>query len=610
MLAKCLEKDPKNRLRDIGDAWLLMDQSEAQAVESNRATYALAGLALTALAGAALVSFVHFREQAPTPAEVRFDLYPPVGETFTGQMSVSPDGRYLLYGSYGQGRQYRLWLRRLDTTEARPVPRGEDPLGIPFWSPDSSQFGFASQGRVKTASVNSGSAQSVYELGASNPFFRGTWNEDGVILAAYNTFTGIYQLAGGTSKRILDGYGPVFLPGGRKLLYQTVGVNPKVVLGSLDTPAASHRAVMASERSMFQYVAEDEAQGWIVQNRQGILMAQRVLIHDGTLAGDAIPLTEGVTTWAASRDVLAYRQGTVASNSNQLIWWDRTGKKLGELGRPQNVANVFLSQDGKTALIDRNENGQHVWYGDTTRGAFARANPGETPEYAGVIAPSGRIAFTYVAEQSAGDIYSTPAPGSGAPEAWVINGNMKHPNAFSADGKYLIYDEHNGPQLQDLWIVPTEAAAGGVRKPIPFLVTAADETFARFSPDGKWVVYSSNESGRRDVYVRPFAPDKNPAAGPGKWLVSTEGGDKPNWSRDGKFIFYLSLDNKMMEVPVKISGTFEAGNPRALFETRTNGFVPYDITGDGRFLVNTPPSNQVDAAPFTVVLNWRGKLGK
>jgi hypothetical protein len=186
---------------------------------------------------------------------------------------------------------------------------------------------------------------------------------------------------------------------------------------------------------------------------------------------------------------------------------------------------------------------------------------------------------------------------------------MKHPNDWSLDGNFLIYDDHT-TQQEDLWIVPM----AGDRKPIPFLATPADETFGQFSPDTKWIAYSSDESGRREVYVQGFVPDHVPAAGIGKWQMSTAGGDKPRWRRDGKELYYLAPDGKMMAVPVKSTATtFELGAAIPLFETHLSGmvFAPYDVAPDGRFLINTAMEEAaVNGSPITVVLNWATGLKK
>jgi len=193
-------------------------------------------------------------------------------------------------------------------------------------------------------------------------------------------------------------------------------------------------------------------------------------------------------------------------------------------------------------------------------------------------------------------------------EPLVKSATQKHPNHWSLDGRFLIYDDHTA-QKQDLWIVPM---TGDNHKPIPFLVTPADETFGQFSPDTKWVAYSSDESGRREVYVQGFVPDHIPAAGVGKWQISTAGGDKPRWRRDGKELYYIALDGKMMAVPVKSTATtFEPGVAVSLFETHVTGFVPYDVAPDGRFLINTVMEDtSANSSPITVVLNWTAGLKK
>ena len=173
---------------------------------------------------------------------------------------------------------------------------------------------------------------------------------------------------------------------------------------------------------------------------------------------------------------------------------------------------------------------------------------------------------------------------------------------------FLIYDDHTA-QRQDLRILPLETSPDGERRPIPFLVTQADEWFAQFSPDGKWIAYTSDESGRREVYVQGFAPDRIPAAAVGKWQISTAGGEKPRWRPDGTELYYLASDRKLMAVPVKIGPTFEPGVAVPLFETNVTGVIPYDVGTDGRFLINTiSEGGSPSASPATVILNWQAGL--
>ena len=231
----------------------------------------------------------------------------------------------------------------------------------------------------------------------------------------------------------------------------------------------------------------------------------------------------------------------------------------------------------------------------------------EAIDYSGAaLSPDGRVAFTYQIGGVAGDIYVKQASGAGAAEPLVQSPALKHPNHWSLDGKYIVYDEHSSMK-QDLWVIPMT----GDRKPVPFLVTPADETDAKFSPDTRWIAYSSDESGRREVYVQGFLPDRAPAAGVGKWQISPSGGAKPAWRRDGKELYYIATSGMMMSVAVKSTATgLEPGVAVPLFQTNTRGSLPYDVTADGRFLINTVIEDSAASGSLTVVLNWTAGLKK
>ena len=303
--------------------------------------------------------------------------------------------------------------------------------------------------------------------------------------------------------------------------------------------------------------------------------------------------------------------------NSQLFWFDRQGKHIGQIGPPSDYNDVQLSPDGKSVVVDKGNTGigasVHVWVGDVARGVFRRLNPGDATELASAVSPDGRVALGYAVTGVAGDIYWAPISGIGMPEPLLKSTLIKHPNDISHDGRFLIYDEHHPARRQDLYILPLAAPAGQERKPIPFLVTPADETFGQFSPDGKWVAYSSDESGRREVYVQGFAPDRVPAAAVGKWLISATGGDKPRWSHDGAEIYYLDPNGKLMAARVKTSPSFEPAAAVELFDTHARGFFPYAVAADGRFLINTLPDAGEEApgsSPVTVVLNWQAGLKK
>jgi Tol biopolymer transport system component len=279
--------------------------------------------------------------------------------------------------------------------------------------------------------------------------------------------------------------------------------------------------------------------------------------------------------------------------------------QVGQIGPPGLYDIVRIARDGKTVVAVRTEvqsGTQHTWIVDVARDVFSRLHPGALSDNGHAISPDGRVAFSLSAANGAQDIYSKLAGGVDPPELLAKSNTIKHSGDWSRDGRFLIYDDHHLSQRQDLWII----ALQGDREPIPFLVTPADETFGQFSPDNRWVAYDSDESGQREVYVRGFAPDRSPATGVGQWQISPAGGSKPRWSRDGRELFYIARDGKLMAVPVTSGTTFVPGIPVPLFDTRVAGFAPYDVTPDGRFLINTIP--EATASPIGVVLNWQAGL--
>ena len=426
--------------------------------------------------------------------------------------------------------------------------------------------------------------------------------------------------------------GPAFLPDGRHFLYHRasrVPENSGIYLGSLDGTAENQSTtrLIASDSDPLYVASSSSRDGFLLFLREGTLLAQP---FDGRskLTGDVISIGEDVGNlgsygWvsASNNGMLAYRTGRAATATVDLLWFDRKGKRLGQFGPRLEYggSGVQLSPDGKRVVVTKTEGiaiasvlgaYQRVWTAELARGIFSRLNPGEGSEVSMVVSPDGHVAFSSTLNGAIGDLYWMPVGGIGVPEPLLIKSpTVKHPNDFSPDGRFLIYDDHTA-QRQDLWILPVEGRPqSGERKPIPFLVTGADETFGQFSPDGKWIAYSSDESGRREVYVQGFAPDRVPAAAVGKWQISTAGGDKPRWSTEGKELYYIAPDRKMMAVPVKIGPAFEPGVAVPLFDTKVGGFFPYDVSADGRFLLYTPSDTEAPASsPVTIVVNWEATL--
>jgi Tol biopolymer transport system component len=639
LIARCLEKDPRQRLQAIGEARILLSgplgetasttQPAAIPARASKLPWAVAAALLLALAG---VAFRHFREQPPAAPLVRFQVSAPDGSQLSQLVSVSPVGRRLAFRAHDEAG-WRIWIRSLDSLEAHPLAGTEGGFGV-FWSPDSRYLAFVARGTLKKMEAASGPIQNLAD--GFQDFLGGAWAPDGTILGTSYT-QGLLRLpdSGGTPvpavvrdpNQLSYAASPSFLPDGRHYIYTfcTSFNDPcNILVRSLDTPPQEKGSkplvavspIHAADVSSAYAPSPDPNLGYVLFERDGSLMALPFNARRFEAAGAAVPVAEGIGTHyrsysVSAAGVLAFQQSVSVSAQNRLLWFDRQGKPAGQLGPPGPYNAVSLSPDGKFAVIGASNDGgayAHNLAVDLVRGVFTRINPGDTIEYAGdAVSPDGRVAFTYTKNGAAGDIYVRSASGAGEPEPLVVSPLMKHPNDWSRDGRWILYDEH-GPQQQDLLVVP---ASGG--KPIPFLATAADESPGAFSPDTRWIAYSSNESGRREVYVQGFVPDHVPAAGILKVQISTAGGDKPHWRRDGKELYYLAPDGKMMAVPVTSTATtFQPGAAVALFQApRMMGYAPYDVSPDGRFLFAVAAEETPNrSAPINVVLNWWGMLKK
>jgi len=655
VVQRCLDRDVKARLRDIGEARValqryLVDPAGARAASAAHAaparrpmlTAVALGVAAIAMAAAASLAWVHFRERPPVTAPVRFEMPAPAGAPFLNTGVLSPDGRSVAFEAPGPDGRPILWVRSLDVLEARPLAGTEGLSPGPIWSPDSRFLAFGVNGfpgRLKKVAVTGGPPQTLCEYPGG--FREGAWSSGGVILFGAAT-AGVMRVpdSGGpatpvtridASRHEIQHAGPTWLPDGRRFLYHRasrVAENNGVYIGSIEaTPESqSTTRLLATDSDPVHVPASDgSGDGFILFLRQNALLAQP---FDGAqIRGEPIPVSENVGTlgsygWfsASPSGALAFRAGITGGAKADLVWFDRKGQRLGQLGPSQDLGtNVQLSPDGKRVVIIRgvlaelsgalgNMQGARIWTAELSRAIFSRLTTGQGIEGSPAISPDGHVAFTSALE-GVGDLYWTRADGTGTPEPLLANSpTLKHPNGFSPDGKFLIYDDHT-TQRQDLWVLPIAATPDGERKPIPFVVTQADETFGQFSPDGHWIAYSSDESGRREVYVQGFAPDRVPAAAGGKWQMSTAGGDKPRWSRNGKELYYIAPDRKLMAVPVTLGLPFQPGVAVPLFETTATGFFPYAVSPDGRFLISMPAAGEAPtSSPLTIVLNWQAGL--
>jgi Tol biopolymer transport system component len=517
-------------------------------------------------------------------------------------------------------------LRRLDATSAQPLA-GTDGAGSPFWSPDSRSVGFFAGGKLKRLDIGGGSPQTLADAVNRG----GAWSPDGTILFARTTASPLFRISASGGEPVavtkLDKQGshrfPQFLPGGRQFLFYAQGTpeTAGIYLGSLGS-SETKRLAAADTAGVYA------PNGWLLFIRAGTLLAQRLDLGRGELTGDPVtvadPVTFDVVTSAGAFSapaggLVAYRSG--GAGQRQLVWFDRSGKTLGTMGAPDvdSLSGPRLSPDGRRVATWRTvQSNTDVWIVDATR--TTRFTFDVSSDYYPIWSPDGsRIAFDSN-RKGHRDLYLKPSNGAGGEELLVESAQDKSASDWSHDGRFLVYAGNDPQTSWDLWVLPMEgdpsAGSGQGRKPFVFLKTNFDERQATFSPDGRWVAYMSSESGQYEIYVRPFSGTSSGAAGGGQQQVSTSGGISPRWRADGKELYYIALDSKLMATPIAASGaTINPGTPVALFQTRIYGGgtatitgTNYDVSSDGRFLVNT--ALEEAGSPITLLQNWAPGLKK
>jgi eukaryotic-like serine/threonine-protein kinase len=634
LLQRCLNKDPRQRLRDIGEARIILADALAGAapvepVAAHRKTRerllpVVATVAAVAVAVALVLAFLHFRRVPAEMRSARFFVEPPEKTTFLSApnlVSVSPDGTRLAFIAVDSSGKQLLWVRALDSLTAQPL-LGTDGASQPFWSPDSQFIAFSAENKLKRIAVSGGPPQTITALTTGNAM--GTWNREGVILFGTGLTT-IQRVstAGGkpTPLTTLDASRqqdfhtwPCFLPDGKHFLYFAHSVNPEnsaIYVGSLDSKDTK---LLLNASSFILY----SPPGYLLFLREGALVAQPFDAGRLELTGEAFPMAEDVrfnpangrAAFAVSENgVLAFRTGGTFSGSGQFTWTDLAGKEVtssGDVSTMGATSHFSLSPDEKRVAIDlTTPQGRDAWLLDITRGTISRFALGLLSAGLAWSPDSNWLAFT-ASRSGVTGLYRRLSNGAGQDEL-LLNAPEAQPTDWSQDGRFLLYQTLDPKTRLDLWVLPLS----GDRKPKPFLQTEFDESQGQFSPDGRWVAYSSDESGRPEVYVQPF-----PGPGP-KVQISTGGGMLPKWRRDGKELFYrIDGTGKLVAAEVKTDGQFQAGVPQPL--PWQAGIVihgmsaggHYAISADGKRFFSMKAKQESAEAPVTVVLNWTAVLKK
>ena len=631
LLASTLNKNPSQRLQHIGDSRLFFDGALAAPAAKSEAPAAGRGVGArlmlaalgVALAAAAVPAVLYFRAAPPAAPPMRFEISLP---GMAGPPALSPDGRTVAFVAQSADGRRTLWLRPIAGAVPQQVAGTEDVGGV-VWSADSRRLAFTAQGKLKKIDVAGGSPQLLADVGG----VRGAdWNRDGVILMARVSDNVIVRMSdsGGavtpvtrldaSRKESLHAI-PVFLPDGKHFLYVVAAAAPEssgVFLASLDATEAPTR-VIALEPNRFIGMAYVPP-GYLVMLNNDKLTAQRMDADGRTLHGDPAMLAEdldqrGGTTagfTVSGTGVLMYRR-EVPPAGKQLLWFDRDGKPAGQVGPVANYGNVELSPKADRAAVDMmTSNNRDVWVIDLARSVPSRItfDPGAdwTPSWS---PDGGRLAFagSRAGSDNITKIFEKSSAGAGTETVMPAGGVSAIPVHWTPDDKYIVFSRlKSSSPGYDTWLLPLS----GEQKPVPLLESPFDKFQARVSPDGRFVAYSTNESGLYQIVVQTF-----PNADGGKWQISGDGGVEPKWRRDGRELYYLALDGKLMAVSTG-GAVFEPGRPVVLFQTSlpVNRTQPvrdrrYDVGADGRFLMVVPAASAAPT-PTTVVVNWTAGLDR
>jgi Tol biopolymer transport system component len=628
----CLAKDPDERFQSVHDLklqlrWIVEGGSQAGVPapvatrRKNRERALIAAAAWCALVAAVGIagSVIFWRKAESFQKVVRAQIGPPEHYAFTtvnvsNHIVISPDGNSIAFIADGEGKQL-LWVRPLHATAAQPLA-GTEGAYYPFWSPDSKFIGFFAGGKMKKVEASGGVVQTLCDAAYGRG---GSWNRNGVILFTPGIHDVIYRVpdGGGQAAAVTKvkkagayagGRWPYFLPDGRHFLYVgTEGDDPKgkVYAASLDSPEAK---LIVEENSGAAY-----ANGYLFFTKDGNLVAQPFDPDHLSLSGNPIPVAPKVEYYdgkslgnfsVSENGVLVYR--SAYSTPSRLMWLDRAGKQLATLADPGNYGIARLSPDGRTVVISRTDAADasttDLWLLEVQRGIFSRLTF-HPAAYSAAWSPDGsRLAIASLGTK----VQILLASGSGAPVT-ASEDLVAAVRDWSPDGHTLVVQQQNSRTGFDVMSLDV---TGGPQPVKPVLNSQFDETMPRLSPDGRWLAYVSNESGRGEVYVIPF-----PGRG-GRWQISSNGvglGGVASlglaWSRDGKQLYFRDAAGALMAVDVQLQPReFHSGLPRQIF-TAPGGVRPIDAAPDGRILLMVQAEQEV-SSPITLVLNWDAEMKK
>ncbi len=635
LLARCLKKDPRQRLQAIGEARIALEEAASGPAEPTAAPSpaaprapalqapwrrALPWAGMLVLAAVAAIFAFQYETRAPRPAPaVISQILPPAGQAFslngnvTGPPSLSPDGSKLAFAAVGPDGKQQLWVQTLSSPAAVPLAETDGAM-YPFWSPDGRDLGFFANGKLKRINASGGPPLTLCDAPSGRG---GAWNESGTILFTPDLAATIYRVAasGGVSTRVVDkstntgsNRWPQFLPDGMHFLFYDHS----------DTPGESGTFVGSLEGGQPKLLLRGASNavfappGYLLFIRQGTLMAERFDLKRLRLQGPALPLAQNVVDnfliframfTVSATGTLVFQGGNSGGGNSQLLWFDRNGKQIGQAGTTGAYYTPRLSPDGsKLAVSIGGAAGNNIWVFDLTRGISTRITfsqndlgPAWSPDGKTITFESGRGMLF--------NLYQKAADGSGKTTPLLVDNADEYDPVWSADGRYLVFERRSRGATThlEIWAMPTF----GDRKPFPVVQGRFSVSQPSLSPDGRWLAYLSTESGQPQVYAQTFPH------GSERWQVSAAGGDWPLWSRNGKELFYISADDKVVSASITEAGSrLIIGKDRPLFQT--NALIgpgwPYDVSADGKKFVVANQKQAQTSQPLTLVINWPSLL--
>jgi Tol biopolymer transport system component len=624
IMRRCLEKDPHDRYQSARDLGFALETVAARSSEVSIAAPATrrrgsAATIIAVLAGAAVLgaAWVMTRPAPAIASRLAVSIALPPDLTMSAGPAVSPDGRLLAFAAFDAQAASQIWLRSLETFETRALG-GSDGGASPFWSPDSRSLGFFARGKMWRVELTGGTPRFLANVSEQ----RGaSWGADNTIVFSPQPDGALYRVSadGGTpapfttldrQRHEVSHRWPRFLPSGRQIVFlnRLAETTPQWVI-----------SVAKLEDGRVTRLLDADSTGFYVDGRLLFVRGSQVFAQPFkpdtlTLSGDPIPVADrvwndfvavgGLVGFDLGGSVLAWRPSV--EGATQIVWKDRTGKSLGNVG-PQGATTMVASPDGRLGVFSRTESQNHtvgVWVVDLSRGTTTRFAAPDTTSTSWVWSPDSRRIVYSLLQGAAFDLYVKDVTPGSADRLLLHSDGVKAAQSWSPDGKVILFNAGDPKTRMDLWALDLLPEA----KPRIFAGGDADQCCGRFSPDGHWVAYVATDSGRPEVFVKPFA-------GAGEAVpVSSNGGGAPEWRGDGRELYYIAPDNRLISVPVTVTAnTFKAGSPSALFRLNTKdtpgaavsiALDPvYTPVGNDRFLV---AENQSDtrASVVNLLFNW------